>query len=162
MDISQDREREEAEAAAAEGQPDASEETQEGAIPGLPPGLELTPDQTAYEAESHARFEAAVEKLGELSRKLPPDQQFGVPEDAPMNATLNLIVELLTERGICAPTEFILRKHRHLAMLAEQAVMHAGAIAEQQSSLVGADGAPLQRGAPPPPPNRAQRRHPRR
>lgn len=161
MDISSEHEQDEeaagaAAAAAAQAAGEPVEEVAEDDVrPELPEGL--TPEQAAFETESITRFKAAEAKLGELSRRLPPDKEFTIPTTIQTDATINLMLQLMIERGIVSHDEFLLRKHRGVAELVEQVAEHAQAMLDSQSDLVGPDGEPIQK-MPPVPPALARRR----
>lgn len=162
MDISSEHEQDEeaAGAAAAAAAQAAGEPVEEVEVdPNRPPPLQLqlTPEEIKFEEESAARFAAASERLQEISRKMPPDQAVVVPENAVELATVNLIVELLQERGIVRDDEFILRRRRHLALVAEQAATQAEAMVATDTGLVDAGGNAIRR-----PQNRRERRHPKK
>lgn len=133
MDITAEHEQDDAQAAA-------------GADTEAPPvELELGPDEAEFDNETATRANAAIERLQELSKRLPPGKGYMPEGDPQVTATLNLIVEIMTERGIVNPVEFMLRKRRHVAVILEQALAGAEAHAEAQTGLIGADGEPIEK-----------------
>lgn len=140
MDLTADREREEA--AEPEEEPQAPAEPQEGAgeEEDAGEGVTLTPGQQAIAKACNDRMTAALERMQEISK---PGREYGIPEDAERNALTNAITNILVDTGLITLEDLFLRKMKALADIFEQCAASAAEHAASDTGMLGPDGEPL-------------------